>query len=294
MREYLFRVGPFLLVLGAGVLLGRLSLAPALAQQKRGNVPSGPPDATATASLTNMTQMLSLPVQGFHGASCVLAGTWKANVDFWVSCDSAQTWQRAMVYWEQQDGRIVDSAGAGTNGAFRWLDLGGVTHVGVQLGTYASGSVRVLLRTTAIPSANTPMTVARDGVMGPQTPIMHVVGGPDAGGQIAHAVRVTDRPVGTSAYGLNVRPVPYCYHQVNRNATTTIKSGAGILHAVAINGAGSRWTITVYDNTAGDGTVLATITPAAGTTLIYDVQFATGCTLVTSGAVAGDVTVSYQ
>jgi hypothetical protein len=237
--------------------------------------------------------MLSLPVQGFQGASCVLTGTWKANVDFWVSCDGTKSWERAMVYWEKQEGRVVDSVGAGTNGTYRWLDLGGVTHVGVQLGTYTSGSVQVLLRTTAAP-ASTPMTVARDGVMGPQTPIMQVVGGPDAGGQVAHAVRVTGGPVGPSAYGLNVRPVPYSYRHINSNATMTVKSGAGILHAVTINGAGTGWTITVYDNTTGSGAVLAVITPAAGSTLIYDVHFGTGCTLVTTGTAAGDITVGFQ
>jgi len=198
-----------------------------------------------------------------------------------------------MVYWEKQEGRVVDSAGAGSNGTYRWLDLGGVSHVGVQLGTYTSGSVQVLLRTTAAP-ATTPMTVARDGLMGPQTPVMEVVGGPDTAGQVVHAVRVTDGPVRPTAYGLNTRPVPYHYRHISGNATTTIKSGAGILHAVTVNGAGSGWTITVYDNTAGTGEAVAVITPAAGSTLVYDVHFGTGCTLVTAGKTAGDITVSYE
>ncbi|HEV3262148.1 MAG TPA: hypothetical protein VG013_35175 [Gemmataceae bacterium] len=293
MRKSVPVAGLCLLVLAAGVLLGWLSRAPAEARPNSSTASVGPPDVTATASLKDTTRMFSLPVQGFQGASCVLNGTWKANVDFWISCDGGRTWQRAMVYWEQLAGRIVDSAGAGDNGTYRWVDLGGATHVGVQLGTYASGTVQVLLRTTAA-QANTSMTVARDGVMGPQVPIMHIVGGTDAGGQIAHAVRVTNGPVDTSTYGLNVRLVPYSYRHINRNATTTVESGAGILHAVTINGAGAGWTITVYDNTSGSGTVLATIRPVAGSTLIYDLRFRTGCTLVTSGARAGDITVTYQ
>ena len=88
--------------------------------------------------------------------------------------------------------------------------------------------------------------------------------------------------------------MPNSYRHINGNATTTVKSGAGILHAVTINGAGSGWTITVYDNTTGSGPVLASITPAAGSTLVYNVQFGTGCTLVTAGSAAGDITVSYQ
>ena len=293
MRKYLVVTGLFLLVLVGGAFLGRLFQTTAEAQRSDGNVAGGPADATTTGSLNDTSKILSLPVQGFHGASCVLSGDWKANVDFWISCDAARTWQRAMVYWEQQDGRIVDSVGAGTNGAYRWVDLGGVSHIGVQLGTYDSGSVQVLLRTTAT-QASTPMTVARDGVMGPQTPIMHIVGGPDAGGQIAHAVRVTDRPVGTSAYGLNVRRVPFSYHHIDSSGATTVARGAGILHAITINGAGSSWIITVYDNTSGSGTVIATITPVAGATMIYGLFFGAGCTLVTAGAEPGDVTVTYH
>jgi hypothetical protein len=290
MRKYLPFAGVCLLVLGAGALLGRLSPPPVEAEP---SARTGPADATATANLMDTTQMVSLPVQGYQGASCVLTGTWKANVDFWVSCDGAKSWQRAMVYWEKQEGRVVDSAGAGSNGTYRFLDLGGVSHVGVQLGTYTSGSVQVLLRTTAVP-ATTPLTAAREGVMGPQTPILEVVGGPDTGGQVVHAVRVTDGPVGPSAYGLNVRGVPNSYRHISANGTTTVKTGAGILHAVTVNGAGTGWTVTVYDNTAGSGAVLAVITPAAGSTLVYDVRFATGCTLVTAGTTAGDITVSYQ
>jgi hypothetical protein len=293
MRQYPLLACVGLLIFVGGVFLGRLSLAPGEGQPAPGPVGGVPPDVTATATLRDTTQMLSLPVQGFQGASCVLSGDWKANVDFWVSCDGAQTWQRAMVYWEHVDGRVVDSVGAGQNGTYRWVDLGGVSHVGVRLGTYDSGGVRVLLRTTAA-QANGSMAVARDGVMGPQTPIMHVVGGPDAGGQVVHAVRVTDGPVGPSAYGLNVRTIPYSYRHISGNATTTVKSGPGILHAVTVNSAGSDWAITVYDGPADTGTVLATITPVAGSTLTYDLGFASGCTLVTSGTKAGDITVSYH
>ena len=293
MRKYLPLSGLLLLVLLAGGLLGLMARAPVKALQTEPKVRADSPHATAAGKLSDTKKMLSLPVRGYRGASCVLSGTWKANVDFWVSCDEEQTWQRAMVYWEQKDGRTVDSAGSLQNGTYRWLDLGGVTHVGVQLGTYESGSVEVLLRTTAVP-ATTPMTVARDGVMGPQTPIMLIVGGPDTGGQVAHAVRVTTAPVAPSDYGLNVRLVPNNYHHINSNDTTTIKKGPGVLHAVSINSAGSGWTIAVYDSTGAGGAVLAVIKPTAAGTLLYDVPFATGCTLETSGAVAGDITISYQ
>lgn len=78
--------------------------------------------------------------------------------------------------------------------------------------------------------------------------------------------------------------------------TTVVKSGAGLLHAVTINQAVATGVITIYDNTAASGTVIAVITqPAAvlATTqvVLYDVKFATGCTIVTATA-AQDITVS--
>jgi len=80
------------------------------------------------------------------------------------------------------------------------------------------------------------------------------------------------------------------------NATTTAKSGAGVLHAITINTKGaSSNTITVYDNTAGSGTVMAVIDSTASVgTLIYDASFATGLTVVTATGTAPDITVTYR
>lgn len=78
------------------------------------------------------------------------------------------------------------------------------------------------------------------------------------------------------------------------NATTTIKSGAGVLHAITVNTAGTGSTCTVYDNTAGSGTKIGTInTSVLGTSLQFNAAFATGLTIVTAGAGAADITVLY-
>lgn len=78
--------------------------------------------------------------------------------------------------------------------------------------------------------------------------------------------------------------------------TTTFKSGAGILHAVCVNTLGTvASTVTVYDNTAGSGTVIGVINSLAiSGCFSYDVAFATGLTLVTTGTVAPDVTIAYK
>lgn len=91
------------------------------------------------------------------------------------------------------------------------------------------------------------------------------------------------------------------YNYVNITAaaptTTLVKTGAGFLHALAINTPAVNGVITIYDNVAASGTKIATITqPAALTdgaqTIIYDIEFSTGLTILTATA-AQDLTVSY-
>lgn len=100
--------------------------------------------------------------------------------------------------------------------------------------------------------------------------------------------------------GLNTGTIPgYNYSNITAAAptTTVVKSGQGILHSITVNTAADTGVITVYDNTSGTGTKIATITTtiaASGspTPLIYDVTFNTGLTIVTSTA-AQDITVSF-
>lgn len=99
------------------------------------------------------------------------------------------------------------------------------------------------------------------------------------------------------------------YAAITTNATTTVKTGAGFLHAFTVNNNGftTAGTITVYDNTAGSGTKIGTFTiPLAppGTVLLattffppqrLDVSFATGLTFVTATtAPAADITIAYR
>ncbi len=77
--------------------------------------------------------------------------------------------------------------------------------------------------------------------------------------------------------------------------TTVVKTGAGILHTITFNKPVATGVITVYDNTAASGTVIATITIPASpmpVTLTYDAAFSTGLTITTATA-ANDITVTY-
>ena len=75
-------------------------------------------------------------------------------------------------------------------------------------------------------------------------------------------------------------------------ATTVVKTGPGVCVTVILNETNAG-TITIYDNTAGSGTKIATIAAnvAAGTAFPYLCQFSTGLTVVTAGA--DDLTVTY-
>lgn len=100
----------------------------------------------------------------------------------------------------------------------------------------------------------------------------------------------------TPANSLSVVAAGFSFANITTATTTAVKSGAGVLHTISINALGTvASTTTVYDNTAGSGTKIATINTLAGQeTYLYDVAFSTGLTVVTTGTVAPDITVSYR
>ena len=87
------------------------------------------------------------------------------------------------------------------------------------------------------------------------------------------------------------------YTNIAGAATTVVRTGAGILGSIVCNKAVLSGVITIYDNTAGSGTKIATITHP-GTllqnqyVLLYNVAFTTGLTIVTSAA--DDLTVCWR
>lgn len=97
-------------------------------------------------------------------------------------------------------------------------------------------------------------------------------------------VKLTDANSGLAA------PLTGSYLNMAAGATTTVKSGAGVLFAIIVNNPGTTITLTLYDNTAGSGTTIATIALTAGT-LSYGLNFATGLTAVLSGT--ANVTIVY-
>jgi hypothetical protein len=83
------------------------------------------------------------------------------------------------------------------------------------------------------------------------------------------------------------------YKHVAGAGTVTVKTGNGALDRIVVNTAAAG-TLTIYDNTAGSGTVIAVVTLVAGSPVIlpYQLNFFTGLTLVVTGA--QDLTVVYM
>ena len=88
------------------------------------------------------------------------------------------------------------------------------------------------------------------------------------------------------------------YRNIASGATTVVKSGKGRLFGIVNNKATLSGVITVYDNTAASGTIIATITNPA--TLLqnqyslayHGLEFATGLTIVTT--TTDNITVIYE
>lgn len=79
-------------------------------------------------------------------------------------------------------------------------------------------------------------------------------------------------------------PFGHSYTYISTATTTVVKSGAGTLIGIVVNG-GTTGTITVYDNTAASGTTPFVFdTTNAIASYRFDVGFSTGCTIVTSAA----------
>lgn len=86
----------------------------------------------------------------------------------------------------------------------------------------------------------------------------------------------------------------YSYNHINTAVTTNVCTGAGVLHSIVVSKPGTSGVLTVYDNTSGAGTVIAVTGATTSCTLIYDLNFTTGITIVSTFGVAGDYTVTYK
>jgi len=82
------------------------------------------------------------------------------------------------------------------------------------------------------------------------------------------------------------------YSHITAAATTTVKTGAGRLNRILVNTTAAG-TITIYDNTAGSGTVIGVMKASiVENSYLFNIPFNIGLTIVTAGA--SDLTVVYD
>ena len=119
------------------------------------------------------------------------------------------------------------------------------------------------------------------------------------GGDGTNAASVSN-PAPTSAAASATGGASFA-HIAAGQATTTVKSGAGTLYAIVFNSVATTTNVTtVYDNTAGSGTVIAVPQATLATGLQpltfgpAGLAFATGLTIVTATANGADMTVVYK
>lgn len=95
---------------------------------------------------------------------------------------------------------------------------------------------------------------------------------------------------------ISVKNQSSSFSNITTTGTTTIKSGAGIFRRLVINTKGvSSNTFTIYDNTAGSGTVIATVDTVNSTgSLEYGLAFSTGLTIVSASGTSANATVIYE
>jgi hypothetical protein len=85
---------------------------------------------------------------------------------------------------------------------------------------------------------------------------------------------------------------PGNYQNITSATTTTVESGSGVLRRIVL-GTTAAGAITIYDNTAGSGTKIATLKASiAEGVYTFDCRFSTGLTIVTAGA--SDLTVIWE
>jgi hypothetical protein len=234
-------------------------------------IPTSDTKATFAAATTMQNAVsatangTTLDVAGYTTATIEVTGTFSATVTFEASNDDS-VWY-AIVATKVGNNTIATTTT--TTGLYR-LSVGGIKSIRARV-TWTSGTsvtakgyVTLAEAPTKVVNSLLPFTIA--------------------GEDIANDVlKVESR---------------YSAANITTQTTTTVKSGAGLLRRIVFNKPLASGVVAVYDNTAGSGTLIATVTyPAtllSGPNFLdYDCSVSTGITVVTSGATQ-DITVIYR
>jgi hypothetical protein len=187
-------------------------------------------------------------------------------------------------------GPLADGATLGTTGLFPVAGLTGTTIKALAISSNGNLIVNVGAGTAAANNTATNVFVgptngsgsARAGI--PMLPFCVDPG--DSNADMALAM--------LGAPGVPRVGMQYSSTRITTNATTVVKAAPGTLHTVVVGKAGSGGnTVTIYDNTAGSGTIISVLTDVPIGSYRFDSGAATGITIVTATGTAPDMTVTY-
>lgn len=220
-----------------------------------------PTDSTGT--FTNATQTNSLTANGLDGYGTALisiTGTYgTASAVFEISDDAGTTWFPVL--------------GSQTGASVAELGYTSLTNISRTWIVPISGADSFRVRSTAVASGTVSVRVSISSAVPPNSAVSSIA---------------TSAPTGGYSF-LNIAA---------GQATTTVKSGSGTLHAIVFNSAAAATNVTtVFDNTAASGTVIAIPAATAVTfpvSVLFDIAFSTGLTILTATANGSNMTVIYK
>lgn len=261
--------------------------------------------ALAPAGVTSATTIFTQDMSGYGSISVQVTVAGSGTITYETSDDNST--------YTATPGTRVDSLGLNSNQATTTSTTAVQTlfpktgkYFRARVSAYTSGTITVVATLHIAPFRNTvaayiAQTLAVGGNVAHDSAVsgspVRVAGRARTFGTPYTAVSADDvADLVTDLSGYLKTTVEYSFSHISTSTTTTVKSGAGVLHAISVNTKGTVASIiTVYDNTAGSGTVIGVVDSLnLSGAFIFDVIFATGLTLVTTGTVAPDITVSYR
>lgn len=255
---------------------------------------------SATGSITALNSTFT--VTGLHGVGSAIVnvtGVWVGTITIQASVDGV-TWSTNSTSVPGQTS--FSMVGISTNGSYRIPVVGAFQQQRAIFTGYTSGSATVQFYYSSVVVAPFVFQTIASNLNA------QVVG------NIASSTTDSGNPVKIASVYNSTMPVFSNLQRadlqsnfrgelavVSRNkyfhlagaATRTIKSGSGSLHAAILDAVSGLGGFTLYDNTAGSGSVIAINASGQAGSSIFDVEFSTGLTIVTTGA-STDVTISYQ
>lgn len=236
--------------------------------------------AVLTTGVPTAGSAFALALNGYSGFYALVSGTWTGTLQFEKSIDGGTTWTPFSVHI---DGTAYTQVAITANCMVRSAGAG-ATNIRLRATATVTGTANVQF---VFASADTVTTITNsvrlfDNTSGATMAIKPASTAPAA----------TDPAI---VVALSPNVTGYLYNNIATDTTTQVKSGAGVLHSVSINSAGTvASTVTISDSTSAGTPLIATINALVTGYFIFDAAFATGLRITTTGTVAPNVTITYR